>query len=96
MVLRLFPMRLLVSSAKDTFEALKRYIISHTRAQAHTLRSAAAQNHTRLLSVRATATPSISYYLFLWPPIDQGRSWAAYDVLYYLGISVMAGCCRWD
>lgn len=51
--------------------------------------------HTHLLGVRAIAAPSISYYLFLWPSIDQGCSCAAYDVLYYLGISVIAGCWDW-
>lgn len=50
---------------------------------------------THLLGVRAIAAPSISYYLFLWPSIDQGCSCAAYDVLYYLGISVIAGCWDW-
>lgn len=59
--------------------------------------------YTRMLALRhkfthicsASPAPSISYYLLLWPPIDQGRSCAAYDVLYYLGISVIAGCWDW-
>lgn len=88
MAVQLSPMWLLVSSAEDTSAALKRYIISHTHVRTPLRR-------THLLAVRAIAAPSISYYLFLWPSIDQGCSCAAYDVLYYLGISVIAGCWRW-
>lgn len=48
-------------------------------------------NHKHLLTILVIVGPSISYYLFLWLPIDHacsGCTCAGYDVLYYLCVSV--------